>query len=390
MIVKLFLASLLLVSAVRGDSCYGRCGDSADHSKTCQCNTYCETKYDDCCSDYETLCKGSSDSCVGRCDDVLDNSFACQCNEHCERYGDCCSDYSAECTSSGGGNSGGSSGSGCSATSASNQDILTASDQLWLLDSNRASSSDVVVNGQAKTSDSSNTDSSPLPFFSYVNPDLMGKKTYSALIDLLDNYERVQGNDENFSSSQLAEQDAFLDAFVETEIGTYLFQFLQSKGKAGCGGVEEFKQLLKDCWFGLYSRKNGAMDTSGFEHVFVGEIKGSSVSGFHNWLSIYLQEKAGNLEYFGYTGYTEPDLWGLHFEWYGMMKGLSGSMVGSSPEYDLAVFSLCHILRPNSQCTVQVRDDQGSAVQQKIQTWTWSNSRPADDRYYVASAYFLA
>ena len=42
-----------------------------------------------------------------------------------------------------------------------------------------------------------------------------------------------------------------------------------------------------------------------FEHVFVGEIKGSSVSGFHNWLQIYIQEQSGNLEYYGYTGVTE-------------------------------------------------------------------------------------
>ena len=58
----------------------------------------------------------------------------------------------------------------------------------------------------------------------------MFKKTYSKLIELLDNYEPVQGNNENFSSAQLAEQDAFLDAFVETKVGTTLYDFLASKG----------------------------------------------------------------------------------------------------------------------------------------------------------------
>ena len=34
--------------------------------------------------------------------------------------------------------------------------------------------------------------------------------------------------------------------------------------------------------------------------MFVGEIKGEEVVGFHNWICFYLQEKAGNIDYHGY------------------------------------------------------------------------------------------
>ena len=50
------------------------------------------------------------------------------------------------------------------------------------------------------------------------------------------------------------------------------------------------------------------MDSSGFEHVFVGETKsGTEIIGFHNWLQFYLQEKHGHLDYKGYKA-REQDI----------------------------------------------------------------------------------
>ena len=45
---------------------------------------------------------------------------------------------------------------------------------------------------------------------------------------------------------------------------------------------------------------NSAMNSSGFEHVFVGETRARDVTGFHNWIQFYLQEKAGHIDYRGY------------------------------------------------------------------------------------------
>ena len=86
---------------------------------------------------------------------------------------------------------------------------------------------------------------------------------------------------------------------------TLAHQFLSSKKKSP-SDKRGFKHQLYDLWFKLYRRSSGSrvLDSSGFEHVFVGETRNSGgkseVLGFHNWIQFYLQEKAGNVDYQGF------------------------------------------------------------------------------------------
>ncbi len=62
--------------------------------------------------------------------------------------------------------------------------------------------------------------------------------------------------------------------------------------------LEGFRDELNQYWFGDYGRRNGGpVDSSGFEHVLVGEIDSSGVTGFHNWVQFYLEERDGDLEF---------------------------------------------------------------------------------------------
>ena len=64
----------------------------------------------------------------------------------------------------------------------------------------------------------------------------------------------------------------------------HAYQYLNSKGKSP-RDLKDFKQQLYDRWFKLYQRTKGsrALDSLGFEHVFVGETRGGTeVLGFHN------------------------------------------------------------------------------------------------------------
>lgn len=236
-------------------------------------------------------------------------------------------------------------------------------------------------------------------------------------------------------------------------------------------------------WFGLYSRYNKKMDSSGFEHIFagsdredflsittnvlqifcfslwilrlthsviIGEIKGGKVSGFHNWIQFYLLEKRGQLNYYSHsfngpvripnTGVntvcwfilwcvtlvfiplflsfpcsqwtTYPDVMGMQFKWDGYFKQVGSAVIGCSPEFDFALYSLCYITRPGKQwvylqvlwrflacesfliwifffllslihrCRLSL-----GGKELIIQTYTWDNSFYGDGKKFIGSAF---
>ncbi|XP_053311760.1 uridylate-specific endoribonuclease D-like [Spea bombifrons] len=277
---------------------------------------------------------------------------------------------------------------GKSLFSATNSEITTISEQLYAADVNRATNADITLNLQYRASSSqtsSGQDFSSQKLFSYVNEaKLFARPTFARLLNLLDNYAKTTGTAESVSSTELQEQTAFIDEIFRTSVITTLSNFLISKGYYT--SVDSFKADLKEMWFGLYTRTRGPLDSSGFEHVFHGEIHSGKISGFHNWVQLYLQEKSGQVNYLSYSAdgawTSYPDVYGFQFKWSTYLKTLGSFFLGSSPEFDVAMFTLCYVTRPDSLCTVKY-----GGITLQIQTWTWANSSYGNGKRYVASAY---
>ena len=77
------------------------------------------------------------------------------------------------------------------------------------------------------------------------------------------------------------------------------------------------------------------------------------ISGFHNWIQLYLEEKAGNLDYRGYIkprsrneAQTDDDdqLLTIQFTWKGVEKSVGSSFIGTSPEFELALYTMCFLV----------------------------------------------
>ncbi|XP_041372098.1 poly(U)-specific endoribonuclease-like [Gigantopelta aegis] len=283
-------------------------------------------------------------SCVGRCNDPLDNTKPCQCNSHCVQYNDCCDDYHDVC------------GQGS---------LSSLADTLWNLDVNRlVADTDYVINYQGQVNENNKYDNAPLPFFTSLNENKVDSITsYVQFKSLLDNYESTIGQAEDLTSQEWGEIDAFLDTVMASGVMQEAFKYLHENGHVP-NDAAQFREKLKEMWFNLYPRSSGGViESSGFEHVLVGEHR-STVSGFHNWLQFFLQEDAGRLDYQGFVKTGEPRIVGSQFDWVGYWKSLGSFFLGTSPEFDMSLYSVCAIMHPNAVCSFHMN---GSDV--RIQTW---------------------
>lgn len=231
-------------------------------------------------------------------------------------------------------------------------DLSKACSRLWELDLNRlVPGKDYEIDcGEGKKMYQKG-DMASGSLFNWLNNDVFRRATYARFCCLLDNYNPNEGHKEVVTSEEKHEQAAFIEEISRTAPIRYVHKYLVAMGIAP-EGYEEFKRMMTSLWFDLYGRGGGSSSSSAFEHVFVGEIKGrgeNAVSGFHNWIQFYLEEAKGNVDYQGYIfprrrgqcPDSETQLLTLQFEWNGVLKSLSSTLVGVSPEFEIALYTLC-------------------------------------------------
>ncbi|TMX02662.1 hypothetical protein EJD97_020567 [Solanum chilense] len=234
-------------------------------------------------------------------------------------------------------------------------DLSKACNKLWELDLNRlVPGKDYQIECGEGKKVYNKDDMAEGCLFSWLNDDVFNKPSYSRFCSLLDNYNPNQGVKENVTPEEKREQTAFIEEISRTAPIKYLHKYLSLKGIIS-GDYEEFKRMLTRLWFDLYGRGGTSASSSAFEHVFVGEIKErgeKEVSGFHNWLQFYLEEAKGNVDYQGYIfprrrgeiPDSETQLLTIQFEWNGVLKSVSSSLIGVSPEFEVAIYTLCYFV----------------------------------------------
>uniref|UniRef100_A0A6V2BXJ5 EndoU domain-containing protein n=2 Tax=Ditylum brightwellii TaxID=49249 RepID=A0A6V2BXJ5_9STRA len=237
-----------------------------------------------------------------------------------------------------------------------NASIEKAVQHIWDLDVNRLTPGvDYVIDVQQGKKPYWKGDNAADPLFVRVNERVFRRPTYRTFIALLDNYKAEVGAAEVVTSQERAENKAFLKAIMQTGPMQFCHKYCRAnKPDIVPADQTGFINLLHKIWFDLYSRSRGkARDSSGFEHVFVGEIKDGQISGFHNWIQLYLEEKKGNVDYKGYIkprNYKDAETNGddhvltLQFSWNGVDKTVGTDFIGVSPEFEMALYTMCFLV----------------------------------------------
>ncbi|KAK2577988.1 hypothetical protein KPH14_008418 [Odynerus spinipes] len=241
---------------------------------------------------------------------------------------------------------------------------------------------DITVSYQGWIKGENITDNAPRPFLR-VPSTVFSHPTIAKLVKLFDNYELDIRQREVVTPEEGLEEDDFINTLISSDITTKTMNFLATKGYF-MKSPQTYKNIIKSIWFQPYSRIKGAVGSSGFEHVFLVEKKNdNSIVGLHNWIYFAKQETSNNLNYLGYGRKILLDnkaaIARLHFNYKGKYKS-STMFVGTLPELEMAVYTLCFYTRPNAKCRISFAGHKFN-----IQTYTWQQN----NKKYIGAAFPL-
>lgn len=236
----------------------------------------------------------------------------------------------------------------------SDDDLKKLTENLFEKDVNNGNQY-ITVNLQGQKKDESKTDDASEPLLT-VKSEAYEIPTIKALLALHDNYELDVKMKETVTSEERKEESELLDKFLETEVVKLTMKFLADKGYIP-DDEYEFKDTLRRIWFSQFKRIDGDASSSGFETVFLAERFDSDIIGLHNWVYFAKQEEAKKLNYLGYMKDLQlgkASVVKVRLSLEDTVQPSTAIFIGTSPELELSLYTMCFFTRPNIACPVSM------------------------------------
>lgn len=234
-------------------------------------------------------------------------------------------------------------------------DIQKLSEELFAKDKNNAYAH-ITMSLQGQKTDDSSTDDAPEPLLA-VKPEALEIPTIKAVRSLFDNYELNTNVKEDVTLEERKEELNLLDTFLATDVLSTTMKYLADKGYIP-NDEYEFKDTLKRIWFSQFKRAEGEASSSGFETVFLAEQLGTDIIGLHDWIYFNEQETAKKANYLGYIKQVNLKNNGaivkIRSSLNDIVQPVTTIFVGTSPELEMALYTLCFFTRPNSICPISL------------------------------------
>lgn len=223
---------------------------------------------------------------------------------------------------------------------------------------------DIKLDLQGCASGKRHVDLATRPLFAYVDPAVLRRPTYAALLALLDNYILDPYTPESETPDEEREIHDFLRIVAQTPVMQRALVYIREELGHPLSEAS-LQEHLRDLWFQTYTNhydRRVLTDASGFEHVFVGEgrydpRRGAEalgeISGYHSWIKFYLDESHRRVNYLGYQcgvrhldHHSAPSSVTLQMLLYytdlsgtvraELFKKIGGFFVGTSPAFEIA------------------------------------------------------
>ncbi|XP_076639834.1 uncharacterized protein LOC143351791 isoform X2 [Colletes latitarsis] len=237
----------------------------------------------------------------------------------------------------------------------SNDDIKKLTESLFEKEKNSAFTH-ITINLQGQKKDDSITDDAPEPLLD-VKAEAYEIPTVKAVLALHDNYEFDVKTKETVTSEERREESELIDKILETDIMKSTMKFLADKGYIP-DDEYEFKDSLKRIWFSQFKRIDGDASSSGFETVFLAEKFDSDIIGLHDWIYYAKQEAEKKLNYLGYIKEVKLGDKGavlkVRSSLHDVVQPVTTIFVGTSPELEFALYTMCFFTRPNNVCPISL------------------------------------
>ncbi|XP_046737018.1 endoribonuclease CG2145-like [Diprion similis] len=236
------------------------------------------------------------------------------------------------------------------------EDLIKLAESLFIKDVNNANRY-ITLNLQKRTTGNNLADEAPQPLLS-VKSEALQIPTIQKVLALYNNYEHDVRTNEYVSPAERAEESLLVDTFLSTNVMSAAMRFLADKGFVR-KDYYEYKDTLRRLWFNLYSRGEGKIGSSGFEHVFLSESKlGTELIGLHNWIYYNAEEVANRANYLGYIKKVDlgdkASIVKFHTKLNGLDKPVTSMFIGTSPELEMALYTVCFFVRPDTSCPVSL------------------------------------
>lgn len=240
----------------------------------------------------------------------------------------------------------------------SDDDLLRISEEMFNADINNAFNY-IQVNLQGKTSPMSRNDEAPANLLN-VPENVWNGPTIRPFVALFDNYHKNVIRPEFVTPNEESEQTTFINTILATGPIRTLMTFLTSKGLTQLNEYQEQVELLRKIWFTKYARHwTGLCKCScAFENIFMAELKSNDVLGLHSWLFFAKREMDRKANYLGYIDKLDLAGKGLILKQHSVLSETKDApevsmFVGTSPELETALYTLCFMARPDRPCKLR-------------------------------------